>query len=168
MRRISNYIDELKDCYYITKTGNVYRLKYNIPTYIEMISLRMKGHTYTEIVEMTNQSRTTVYRRIKNYPEEPYKKLNFTYSKCGYRRVGLYNKEDNQIDFRVGRLMGYCYLDLKRESDLVINHKNGVKDDDRLENLEVVTQSENMIHAIEELGYDPVKNLGKYAIGRKV
>ena len=35
---------------------------------------------------------------------------------------------------------------------LQINHKNGIKNDNRLENIEVVTHSENMFHRYRELG----------------
>lgn len=42
---------------------------------------------------------------------------------------------------------------------LEINHKNGIKHDNRLENLELVTKSENLKHAVNKLGFKPQNNL---------
>lgn len=45
----------------------------------------------------------------------------------------------------VHRLLGYAYLGLTE--DMTINHLNGDKQDNRLNNLEVCTNAENMNHA---------------------
>jgi len=61
----------------------------------------------------------------------------------GYFEVILYNKKRNK-HFLVHRLVVMAFFG---KSDLHVNHKNGIKTDNRLENLEYCTRSENMIHA---------------------
>lgn len=60
----------------------------------------------------------------------------------GYVFVVIYGKK-----LYVHRLMGETFLGLDLNSNLQINHKNKVRDDNRLCNLEIVTRSENMKHA---------------------
>lgn len=64
------------------------------------------------------------------------------FSNCrGYQTVEISRKR-----FTVHRLVAEAFIG-PRPMGLQINHKNGVKSDNRLENLEYVTQSENMKHA---------------------
>ena len=64
----------------------------------------------------------------------------------GYLLVSL-NSGKNQQSFRVHRLVAQAFIP-NPDSKPFINHINGHPDDNRLENLEWCTPSENMIHAI--------------------
>jgi hypothetical protein len=65
-------------------------------------------------------------------------------SRLGYKSVVLCN-DKYRITKRVHKLIAEAFLG---ESDLTVNHKNGNTLDNRIENLEYCTQSENNIHAI--------------------
>ena len=63
---------------------------------------------------------------------------------CGYLHVRLV-KDRHYVLYKVHQLVGAAFLgyDRKNNENLVIDHLNGVKHDNRLENLEVVSRSEN-------------------------
>lgn len=70
----------------------------------------------------------------------------------GYYHIGRYDSERGgrySIRVRVHRLVALTFLYFEGCEDLVVNHKNGDKLDNRVENLEFVTVRENNIHAIE-------------------
>ena len=67
-------------------------------------------------------------------------------SKQGYLYVDLY-KNGKRKHFYVHRLVAEVFIKKDCNSKLVINHINGIKTDNRIENLEWVTSSENNIHA---------------------
>lgn len=77
----------------------------------------------------------------------------------GYRFVTLY-KDGKHKMMLVHRLVAMAFINGIPEG-MEVNHKNGIKDDNRLENLEIVTRSENMIHAHTVLGSKMAKG-GKH------
>lgn len=64
----------------------------------------------------------------------------------GYRKVKL-SKDAIEKSIRVHRLVAETFLS-NPKAKLEVNHINGIKDDNRVENLEWCTSSENTLHAL--------------------
>lgn len=69
----------------------------------------------------------------------------------GYLRAYIY-KDGKQKIFRVHRLVAEIYIPNPENKDFV-NHKNKDKQDNRVENLEWVTNTENVNHALGKVNY---------------
>lgn len=67
-------------------------------------------------------------------------------SRCGYKRVCLVDQNGKRNYKSIHRIVMSTFKGENQEKNQV-NHINGIKTDNRLENLEWVTQSENMLHA---------------------
>lgn len=67
-------------------------------------------------------------------------------NKKGYPEIRLYEKRNISITQTVHKLVMLTFVGLRPEG-LQVNHKNGIKTDNRLVNLEYVTPSDNIKHA---------------------
>ena len=81
-----------------------------------------------------------------------------------YKRVSLYDKNSVPKNFSVHKLVIETFLG-KTPEGMEVNHKNGNKKDNRVENLEFVTHKENVNHAHEN---GLVKNHGEDSFKSKL
>lgn len=65
----------------------------------------------------------------------------------GYKAAALWENQKVKL-CTIHRLVGIAFIPNPKNKPC-INHKNGIKTDNRVENLEWVTYSENMIHALK-------------------
>ena len=71
-------------------------------------------------------------------------------SKDGYARISLTFPEQGRKSFLVHRLVAETFLD---GTQLEVNHRNGIRWDNRAENLEFVSHSDNVKHSYNVLGH---------------
>ena len=77
-------------------------------------------------------------------------------AKDGYMQTMIKDDEGKYKSWKVHKWIAMTFLGHEQGNGLEVNHKNGIKTDNRAENLELVTRSQNIIHAVET-GLLPVK-----------
>ncbi len=90
------------------------------------------------------------------------KELKFHPDPKGYMKSRIYCPEisehkDGRKPVKLHRLVAMFHLDTYTET-LQVNHKNGIKNDNRVDNLEMVTNSQNVYHAWNILDSTERKN----------
>lgn len=104
---------------------------------------------YYELYEVSS------YGRVRKFGKDI--KISFRHKTGGYTRCSLNNNGTTKA-FSVHRLVALTFIPNPMGKPH-INHINGVKHDNRVENLEWCTQSENSIHAVALNLANPLANM---------
>jgi hypothetical protein len=122
-----------EDCYEVSNLGNVRSIK--------------------RMVERTSPAGGKSFYTYNS------KMLKTCITKKGYLRLGLH-LNDVKNNHQIHRLVASAFID-NPENKEQVNHKNGIKSDNRVENLEWVTNSENLKHSMETGLYYRPNNSGR-------
>lgn len=113
--------------------------------------------------QVSNQGNMKSIRYLKTKDTYSIKQLKPKRNWDGYLRIQLW-KDCKAVYVSIHRLVAQSFIDNPEDKPFV-NHKNGIKDDNRVENLEWVSQKENIQHAWETgLAKSPFNNGNSKAI----
>lgn len=107
----------------------------------------------TKLIQYPNRNFSMEYR-INTQGEifTPYNgwhKMNTHINRDGYENIYLCLTNGDRKCFKVHRLVMNTFSPVENSEELQVNHINGNKQDNRLENLEWCTRSENLLHAFK-------------------
>jgi hypothetical protein len=103
---------------------------------------------YEGVYEVSNHARVRSLNRICCYTNRRLMgKVLATKLTLGYPTLGLH-KNRKTYHLKIHRLVAQAFIP-NPENKPFINHINGIRHDNRLENLEWCTAQQNMIHALE-------------------
>jgi hypothetical protein len=83
-------------------------------------------------------------------------------NRFGYRQLTLC-MNNKKKSYLVHRIVLAYFTNMPLDYNFIVNHKNGIKNDNRLENLEWCTYSENSKHAFK-LGLSKISNYNKLRV----
>ena len=107
---------------------------------------------YESRYEVSDKGRVkSLAKRTGNYFRDASVILKPNNLKSGYKQVCLYDENGGKTFPYIHRLVALAFIE-NPESKPEVNHKNGNKGDNSVENLEWVNASENQKHAYKHLG----------------
>jgi hypothetical protein len=138
--KLNNHIDNLEF------------ISYRDNTIYSMTSDRTKNNnTYdlSEFTDIPNYSKYMISKKGEIYSKNIQRLVCLTILPCGYYKIKLKSDDNKYKDLYIHVLVAMTYLNyIQNGNEYVINHIDGNKSNNNLNNLEIVTQKENMRHSV--------------------
>lgn len=119
--------------------------------------MKLRNEIWKDIPEYSNYQISSL-GNVRSNKYGCWRLLNPALDGAGYLIVYL-RKDKKSIRFHVHRLVAQVFVN-GNGSD--VNHKNGIKTDNRADNLEWCSRSENVKHAIRVLGLGKTRKIAQY------
>ena len=119
--------------------------------------MKLRNEIWKDISEYSNYQISSL-GNVRSNKYGCWRLLNPALDGAGYLIVYL-RKDKKSIRFHVHRLVAQVFVN-GNGSD--VNHKNGIKTDNRADNLEWCSRSENVKHAIRVLGLGKTRKIAQY------
>ncbi len=122
---------------------------------------------YEGLYELSNFGKVRTVERIVLRKSKLGKLTNFkinskikiaNLSKGGYLTIAIV-KENKTITTYLHRIIAEVFVEKEKPNYNVVNHINGIKTDNRIENLEWTSSSQNNIHALDNFLRETRKNI---------
>lgn len=121
-------------------------MDYNSPMYKPI-----KGYEGRYLISDKGEIKSIIFKKIK--------KLTPCINSQGYIESILIDKNGKRKNEKWHRLLAKTFI-TNPKNKRCVNHKNGIKTDNRLENIEWVTEKENSVHARDVLHIKPPNQKG--------
>ena len=102
----------------------------------------LKNEIWNFLPDSNNEYKVSNLGRVKSLKNGKDKVLKLVLKNSGYYQVSICTNK-KVLSKRVHQLVALSFLKYNIDSDLVIDHINNIKTDNRLENLQVITHREN-------------------------
>lgn len=146
--------------------SNLEYVSYRYNTMYSMTSNRKinkKSYDLTEFVTIPGYTKYMVSQNGDIYSLYIKRLCCYTILPNGYCKIKLMSDTGIYKDLYIHVLVAMAYLNYNPSKDTVINHLDGNKGNNKLDNLQIVTPSENMIHSVK-LNYDKIFRRSVYYI----
>ena len=118
-------------------------------TYQDFTQSELENEVWKQIEGFETRYEVSNLGRVKSLVKKKTRILKLSPDAFGYLRISLYGTTSKCYSRYVHILVADAFLSKRLPHQVTVNHKNGIKIDNKITNLEFLSISENIRHAID-------------------